>query len=526
MKVLRLPQFPSSRSLTSAFAAVLILLLIAGPAWGQSAAPQQPSTPQQPNQPATPAQPAQPPTPPSAQTPNSPNSQSGSAQTQLPDQPEQQTRITKAQAKELFRSVDEILQFVSEDSGLPIEHKVKRNLITRESVEKYVNKRMKDDKDTKRLEQSRLVLQKFGLLPPGYDLHAELLRLMAEQVAAYYDPKTKSVNLLDWVAPDVQKPILAHELTHALQDQKIGLENWEDAGAKDDTPLPDKQEYTTEEAQAARQCVTEGQAMVTMFDYSLAPYGKNILTAPDAVAAMRTSMTDNRDSPIFGAAPMYLKESLLMPYTFGLDFERTVLADRGKEVAFVGTLENPPVDTRQIMQPETYLLHQVVAEPMIPDLDQLVAPAYERVDFGSMGEFDVYLLAKQYGANDPENYYPHWRGGYYFAAHQKTAPKDQIAMLYYSKWDSPDTARLFAKLYADYLPKRYKSAVLHHPVAGNGAEPQSLWVFDTNEGQAVLELHDDQLLIMEGFDEATREKARQVYFFGMTLPAPPTKAKS
>ena len=58
-------------------------------------------------------------------------------------------------------------------------------------MEKYVDKRMKDDKDEKRLEQARLVLQKFGLLPPDYDLHAEFLRLMAEQVAAYYDPKTQ-----------------------------------------------------------------------------------------------------------------------------------------------------------------------------------------------------------------------------------------------------------------------------------------------------------------------------------------------
>ena len=55
---------------------------------------------------------------------------------------------------------------------MPIEHKVKRNLITREQVEKYVDKRMKDDKDEKRLEQAALVLQKFGLLPPHYDLHA------------------------------------------------------------------------------------------------------------------------------------------------------------------------------------------------------------------------------------------------------------------------------------------------------------------------------------------------------------------
>ena len=363
--------------------------------------------------------------------------------------------------------MDEILAFASHDTGLPIEHKVKRHLITRESVEKYVDKRMKDDKDAQRLEQSRLVLEKFGLLPRGYDLHSEFLRLLGEQVAAYYDPKSKSVNLLDWVQPDIQKPVLAHELTHALQDQKIDLEKWELAGAKDDAPEPDQQEQIVEEAQAARQCVTEGQAMVVLLDYSLVPTGKDILTAPEIVDAMHASMADNKDSPVFAAAPMFLRESLLMPYTFGLEFVRTVLAKKGKDAAFPGMLESPPIDTRQIMQPETYLLKQAVAPLVIPDLDKLVGPDYQRFDFGGMGEFDIYLLAKQYG-EAPPNYYPHWRGGYYFAAHAKSAPKDQVAMLYFSHWDSPGAARDFAKLYADYLPKRYKKAVLRQSAPANG----------------------------------------------------------
>jgi hypothetical protein len=530
-------------------AAILVVLLVASCSWSQiapvqpqsspasqSAAPaqqpSQPATSPSPPQPSTPAQPATPQSPPQPATTQVPgagatvdNQQSGNDQTQADEQPEPQTRITKAQAKELFRSVDQILQFVSQDTALPIEHKVKRNLITRESVEKYVDKRMKDDKDEKRLEQSRLVLQKFGLLPPGYDLHAEFLSLLGEQVAAYYDPKTKSVNLLDWVQPDTQKPILAHELTHALQDQKVGLEKWELAGGKDDTPLADQQEYSVEEEQAARQCVTEGQAMVVMFDYSLAPLGKDILTAPDVVAQMRASMSDNKDSPIFAQAPMFLKESLLMPYTFGFDFVQTVLANKGKEAAYAGMLLNPPVDTRQIMQPETYLLNQVVAPLSIPDLDKLAAPDYQRFDFGGMGAFDVYLLAKQYGG-DPKKYYPHWRGGYYYAAHAKGAPKDQIALMYFSRWDSPQAAQDFAKLWAEYLPKRYQKAALRRPALLNAAAPQSLYVFDTEEGKAILEVQGNDLLIMEGYADSVVQKARDIYFFGMSLPGNPEKAKS
>ena len=535
----RLPRAKSLQLLTSPFTAIFLVLLLFGLSRAQATPSESQSNPpaQSPNQSATPSQPAtqtpsQPPNPSGAtQVPgvgvSVQNQQQGSAPASA-EKPESQTPITKAQAKELFRSVDEILDFASHDTGLPITHKVKRNLITRESVERYVDKRMKDDKDAQRLEQSRLVLEKFGLLPPGYDLHTEFLRLLGEQVAAYYDPKSKSVNLLDWVQPDIQKPVLAHELTHALQDQKINLEKWELAGAKDNSPQPDQQEQVAEEAQAARQCVTEGQAMVVLVDYTLAPIGKNILSAPEIVDVMRGSMADNKDSPVFAAAPMFLRESLLMPYTFGLEFVRAVLAKNGKEAAYLGMLENPPIDTRQIMQPETYLKKQNVPPLAIPDLDKLVAPDYERFDFGGMGEFDIYLLAKQYGGAPP-NYYPHWRGGYYFAARAKSTPKGQIAMLYFSRWDSPEAARDFAKMYADYLPKRYKKAVLQQPASESGMSAtgaQPAITFETDEGKVTLEIQGNDLLILEGYDDKVAEKARQELLHGMPLPQPAAKSSN
>jgi len=436
--------------------------------------------------------------------------------------PESQKPITKAQAKELFRSVDEILQFVSQDTGLPIKHKVKRKLITREKVERYVEKRMKDDKDTQRLERSQLVLKKFGMIPPDYDLHTEFLKLLREQVAAFYDSKTKTVNLLDWVQPELQKTVLAHELTHALQDQAVDLEKWGLAGAKDDLPLPDQQEQVVEEAQAARQNVTEGQAMVAMLDYTLALAGQSVLSAPDAVNAMRAAMTEGPDSPVLAASPVFLQESLMMPYTFGLDFVREVLSKKGKSAAFAGMLERPPIDTRQVMEPGTYLEGQDVAPPTIPDLDKLIAPDYQRYDFGGMGEFDIYLLAKQYaGDTDAKQYYTHWRGGYYLAAHAKSAPKDQIALLYLSRWASPDAAKAFAKLYSGYVPKRYKVPPGAAPVSSVGGVEAGDMVFQWDlgpEGKVVIQTHASDVLILEGFDNATMDRARAALLPGSVRP--------
>jgi hypothetical protein len=145
-----------------------------------------------------------------------------------------------------------------------------------------------------------------------------------------------------------------------------------------------------------------------------------------------------------------------------------------------------------------------------------------------MGEFDVYLLAKQYGVKDPPNYYRHWRGGYYFAAQAKNGPKDQIAMLYFSRWDSPEAAWQFARLYADYMPNRYpeKDKLLKEVSAScleTAATPEatpacSVISGSTSEGPYHIEWHGSDLLIMEGYDQSAMERSLQVAFYGMTLP--------
>jgi hypothetical protein len=141
------------------------------------------------------------------------------------------------------------------------------------------------------------------------------------------------------------------------------------------------------------------------------------------------------------------------------------------------------------------------------------------------------LLAKQYGVDDPPNYYRHWRGGYYFATQRKDAPKDQIAMLYYSKWDSPEAARDFAKLYLDYLPKRYSDKVQWTSscaiaTSGSGVEqPCNAEEGSSSQGPVLLEWHDNDLLIMEGYDAGVIKKARDVYFYRMTPAAQPPQGK-
>src|SRR5579864_865662 len=175
--------------------------------------------------------------------------------------PTQEQKISPKEAEQLFRDVDEILHFASKDSGLPIKKEVKRRLTTRDEVVAYLEKNMAEDKDAQRLRRSELVLKKFGLLPRDFDLQTFLVALLREQVAGFYDMRTQTVNLLDWIDIEQQRPVLAHELTHALQDQSFGLEKWMKVGSTD---LDEKEQLTptdieNDEISEARQAVVEGQ---------------------------------------------------------------------------------------------------------------------------------------------------------------------------------------------------------------------------------------------------------------------------
>jgi len=479
--------------------AILGLLLFSATwAWAQAATP-----PPQASTPATPASPEQ----------NQKPSVNPATQEQ---------KISPKEAEELFRDVDEILHFASKDSGLPIKKEVKRRLTTRDEVVAYLEKNLAEDKDAQRLRRSELVLKKFGLLPRNFDLQTFLVALLREQIAGYYDAKTKTVNLLDWIDVEQQRPVLAHELTHALQDQFIGLEKWLKVG---DTDLNDKKQPTAtdienDEIGEARQAVVEGQAMVVLVDYMLEPMGQSILASPQIADALKeTMLVGTADSPQFRDAPIFLKEELTFPYRYGLDFETELLRTGGKEKAFAATLGNPPRTTRQIMEPKTYLAGEQLEPLRLPDFERDFKN-YQRFDIGAIGEFDVAVLLDQYsGTEASHNLYPHWRGGYYYAARPKDDPSAPLSLVYVSRWSSPEKASAFAAIYAQSLTKRYKQ--VHEGTSDEKNSSDNLQKIEsltgshtwlTDEGPVVIDVNGDSVLITESLDEPTTERLRQELF--------------
>jgi len=459
----------------------------------------------------------------SQKQPDKPAHATGSGQ--APSSEDKEVKITPRQAEELFHSVDEILAFDSKQSGLPIKKQVKRRLTSRDEVESYLTKHMKDE-DVKRLERSSLVLKKFGLLPHDFDLEKLMVALLREQVAGYYDPKTKTVNLLDWVPMEEQEGVMAHELTHALQDQTINLDKFMKKGEKDLGELkkdPTPEDIENDEIDDAREAVVEGQAETVMMQYELAPVGRSIADSPELVESMESQMANGTDdSKVFKDAPIFLKESLTFPYSYGMKFVIAVLEKGGKEKAFAGTLANPPHTTRQIMQPETYLAGEKIEPMRVPEFKRDFKD-YVKFDIGAMGEFDVAVLLEQYaGKKLSDRLYPEWRGGYYYAARPKNDATAPLGLMYASRWSSAEKASEFAEIYARSLKQRYKKveeAGNTSSGAADGEHPEykvdllkGRHAWTTEEGTVVIEEQGDTVLVCESLDAATTETLEKEVF--------------
>lgn len=434
--------------------------------------------------------------------------------------PPTESKITPQQAEQLFRDVDTILDFASKDTALEIKHSVKRRLTSREEVVAYLKKSMAEDKDVQRLRRTEFVLKKFGLLPKDFDLQTFLVGLLEEQVAGYYDAKTKTVNLLDWVVPDLQRPVLAHELTHALQDQSFGLDKWLRKGDEDldrkRTLTPD--DFTKDEDSEARQAVVEGQAMVVLLDYMLAPMHRTVADSPEIVDSLSADMANGgADSVQYRNAPIFLKESLTFPYRYGLEFEAEVLRARGKQAAFASTFQNPPRTSREIMEPQTYLAGEHLAPLPLPDFKKIFKD-YERFDVGAIGEFDVYMLAEQYASEkDARRIYPNWRGGWYYSVKPKGNPAGTLGLIFVSRWANPKAAAQFAALYARGIQQRYKSAgaPLESGLPSDLKTLQSLsgsHTWKTDDGSIVLDVKGNSVLVSESLDAGITEAFRSAVF--------------
>ena len=373
----------------------------------------------------------------------------------------------------IVATTEAVLKETSELRELSIVRPVKSGAQSRSDIERMVVKNLDEDSTPAEMHATEILLKKFGLVPTDFSYRPFVIKLLTEQVAGYYDPRAQRFYLADWIELEGQKPVMAHELTHALQDQHFNLRRFE------------KWPKGDSDAELAAHSLVEGDATLAMTLYM----AKNPLVA---LAFIRSLGGDGLASEQFKQAPRALRESLMFPYEEGLAWATQVYR-RGGWKMVSGAFAKLPQSTEQILHADKYFSGDAPLKIEIADLRGLLGGGWHQVDYDVNGEWGYYLILDQF-LNDTtlSNRAAGGWGGDRFVLYEGTQP-GQIFVAQMTAWDTENDAREFLDAYAKRTTLRYPGA--KEKKAQSGADLQE---WQTSEGSVIVELRGKRVAILEG----------------------------
>src|SRR3954465_6418936 len=280
------------------------------------------------------------------------------------------------------------------------------------------------------------VLELLGLLKPGTDLRSIEGDVAGEQVAGYYDTRRKRLAIVAGAgaADDVTSEItLAHELDHALADQRLGVRDLGSAGADD---------YAS-----AYTALVEGVATSVMDQYARRYIDPGrALSSAFATAGPALASTKN--------IPPYLLNSILFSYTSGERFVNELRrVGHGWKLVNYALRKRPPRSTEQVIHPEKYFVDERPVAVPVSGVRALLPRGWKRTASGTVGEFDsdqiLKLAASDAVAGDAA---AGWGGGSY--ALWSAPGGKQSALVLVWAWDTPRDAAQFLVAARQYVARK------------------------------------------------------------------------
>jgi len=344
----------------------------------------------------------------------------------------------------LVLAADEITRQVAALRGLEAKRPVERGVLSRDEIGAKLRERIGKEYTPEEIRVEARVLKRLGLLPPEADYEKLLLDLLMEQVAGFYDPFARRLYIADWLGLDLQRPTLAHEIEHALQDQHFDLRPFA-------TPIKDDGDRQT-----ARSALVEGDGTAVMLAFVAQQLGLDTSRSPDLMGTLGRKLAAGlaggspNQSPVFTRAPRFLRETMLFPYFAGLGFVLALThpaAGEGHGPAWArvdAAFRDPPESTEQVMHPEKYLAHEhpvAVSDAPLASLSPWTA--LRRDVLGEL-EWKV-LLATQMADGEAERAAAGWGGDRLVAygpaeAGAAAGADPEVAVVDLSAWDTEQDA--------------------------------------------------------------------------------------
>lgn len=247
-------------------------------------------------------------------------------------------KLTQAEADAAVSAVLPDLQTIR---GFAFKEKVPVSVIDDKKAREYALARFKRMTPEAKIRSDQTVFRLLGLVPDDVDVLKSLLDVLEEQAGGFYDPGTKSFYLLDDMPKDMTALLTAHEMTHALEDQRYDIDG-RIAKVLDD-----------DDAAFALSAVVEGSATL-----AAAVYVSHEIAAGTLGKEQISAMNDAVKTERLKAMPDTLKRQLLGPYVLGMTFlARGNVAGltRGFPKSDVDAAwTRPPRSSEQILHPDKY----------------------------------------------------------------------------------------------------------------------------------------------------------------------------
>jgi len=261
-----------------------------------------------------------------------------------------------------------------------------------------------------------------GVIPPDADLHEAYRAFLTGQVVGFYDPETGELVYLG--SGDLgfsERLTLAHELTHALDDQTFDL-----------TRLDALVNTCQDERASAALGLIEGSAQY----FSAASVAENPdLSLSDVIDAIAQAAAGGSAPE---GVPPFLYAISVWPYVDGMSYVGT-LAGNGGTDAVDAAFERFPVSTEQVIHPERSSDRPSAVD--VSDLTGALGKDWGDLDAMTIGEEWLRaMLALRLDASVAADAAAGWDGGVYRALTDGT----DVVVVLRTAWDSEPDAAAFA----------------------------------------------------------------------------------
>ncbi|MCS6885312.1 MAG: hypothetical protein RMM17_09160 [Acidobacteriota bacterium] len=379
-----------------------------------------------------------------------------------------------------------VIKEISAMRGLPIQKSVKFGFKSRKELESIIIEKLDENYEPAEMQVQEKLLRRLGLIPRDYDLRSEIIKLLTEQIGGFYEPRKGEFYLVDWLSLEEQKPVIAHELMHALQDQNFDLRRFEKA-FEDNS-----------DKEIAVQALIEGEATIVMFNYMFRASGTDITTVKLPLRALLEASGGMREElyPALARAPRALRESLEFPYFYGAEFVHKVVYNSSWK-RIDESYRDLPDSTEQIIHPEKFLNREKPLKVQPRDVSAFLSRDWKKLETQVNGEFGLYLILAEFLDKERAQASAAGWGGdvYEFYEHKDGT----TAFVMSSTWDTEEDAEEFFEAYCERTTKRYPTAKLVREQKGSR-------VYSSAEGDILIELAGRDVFVLEGVSLSNQEE--------------------